>query len=178
MTSAAIDIYKNPLAYKQRKGDGARSSRMFGEAVLSTVRFCKAVSLEALKLGEYVSGNAAAVLEATESLLDDEAVRREKRTERDRMPDGFTDGLLSAKDDFVGGVIKAKNAVLRDPLRKFKTPKDYGGGVKAAAKTLIKNAPRASVAALSGTTKATNKVFVGVKNTLFDNNSSREREES
>ena len=47
----------------------------------------------------------------------------EKRTERDRMPDGFTDGLLSAKDDFVGGVIKAKNAVLRDPLRKISNTK-------------------------------------------------------
>ena len=38
VTSAAKDIYKNPLAYKQRKGDAARSSRMFGEVVLSTGR--------------------------------------------------------------------------------------------------------------------------------------------
>jgi len=177
MTSAAKDIYKKPLAYRQRKGDAALSSRMFGEAMISTARFCKAVSLEALKLGEYVSGNASAVLEAAENLLDGEEVRREKRTDRDRMPDGITDGVLSAKDDFVGGVVKAKNAVLRDPLRKFQTPKDYGGGAKAAAKTLIRNAPRAGVAALSGTTKATNKVIVGLKNTVFDdcNSTAEER---
>ena len=176
MTSAAKDIYKNPLAYKQRKGDAARSSRMFGEVVLSTARFCKAVSLEALKLGEFVSGNASAVLEAAENLLDGEEVRREKRTDRDRMPDGITDGVSSARHDFIGGFVKAKNAVVRDPLRKFQTPKDYGGGAKAAAKTLIKNAPRASIAALSGTTKATNKVIVGVKNTLFDDSSTSSTE--
>lgn len=176
VTSAAKDIYKNPLAYKQRKGDAARSSRMFGEVVLSTARFCKAVSLEALKLGEFVSGNASAVLEAAENLLDGEEVRREKRTDRDRMPDGIADGVSSARHDFIGGVVKAKNAVVRDPLRKFQTPKDYGGGAKAAAKTLIKNAPRAGIAALSGTTKATNKVIVGVKNTLFDDSSTSSTE--
>jgi len=92
------------------------------------------------------------------------------------MPDGITDGVLSAKDDFVGGVVKAKNAVLRDPLRKFQTPRDYGGGAKAAAKTFIRNAPRAGVAALSGTTKATNKVIVGLKNTVFDDCNSKAEE--
>ena len=81
VTSAAKDIYKNPLAYKQRKGDAARSSRMFGEVVLSTA-LCKAVSLEALKLGEFVSGNASAVLEAAENLLDGEEIRREKNRPR------------------------------------------------------------------------------------------------
>ena len=92
------------------------------------------------------------------------------------MPDGITDGVSSARHDFIGGVVKAKNAVVRDPLRKFQTPKDYGGGAKAAAKTLIKNAPRAGIAALSGTTKATNKVIVGVKNTLFDDSSTSSTE--
>ena len=171
MTSAAKDIYKNPMAYKQRKGEAARSARMFGEAIVSTAHFCKAVSLEALKLGEFVSGSAAAVLEAAEQILDGEEMRREMRTERDKMPDGVADGVRFARDDFVGGVIKAKNAIVRDPMRKFSTPKDYGGGAKSAAKTLIKNAPRAGVAALSGASRATNKVIVGVKNSFFPSSS-------
>ena len=98
-------------------------------------------------------------------------MRREMRTERDKMPDGVADGVRFARDDFVGGVIKAKNAIVRDPMRKFSTPKDYGGGAKSAAKTLIKNAPRAGVAALSGASRATNKVIVGVKNSFFPSSS-------
>ena len=78
---------------------------MLGEVVLSTARFCKAVSLEALKLGEFVSGNASAVLEAAENLLDGEEVRREKRTDRDRMPDGIAYGVCSAWHEFIGGVV-------------------------------------------------------------------------
>ena len=180
VTSAAKDIYKNPLAYKQRKGDAARSSRMFGEVVLSTARFCKAVSLEALKLGEFVSGNASAVLEAAENLLDGEEIRREKEN-RPRQNARWDHRWRKAPQ---GMILSAASSRLKMPsyeilFENSKHQKITAEAQKAAAKTLIKNAPRAGIAALSGTTKATNKVIVGVKNTLFDDSStsSTEKEE-
>ena len=74
-------------------------------------------------MGEFVSGNASAVLEAAENLLDGEEIRREKRTDRDRMPDGITDGEAPQGMILSHGGAKVKNAVLRDPLLKIPNTK-------------------------------------------------------